>query len=151
MKTVPMNRFAKMKIQNGYGKSKVSWTINASIMHPKDISIINYTYTLPEDRIAAFPLSDRDRSKLLIYKNSILQEDRYENIAQFLPAQSLLVFNNTRVIQARILFQKSSGSIIEIFCLEPYEAVNEFSTILNKKGRLRWKCLVGGAGKWKKK
>lgn len=118
-------------------------------MHPKKISIFDYTYPLPEDRIAAFPLQERDASKLLIYKNGSLQEDRYKNIAEHLPAGSLLVFNNTRVIQARILFKKPTGGIIEIFCLEPWEAVNEYSTIMAKKEKLRWKCLIGGASKWK--
>ncbi|MEP7143832.1 MAG: S-adenosylmethionine:tRNA ribosyltransferase-isomerase [Ferruginibacter sp.] len=118
-------------------------------MHPKEISIKDYTYTLPDERIAAFPLSERDDSKLLIYKDGVLQEDRYKNIAQYLPAESLLVFNNTRVIQARILFQKTTGAVIEIFCLEPYESLNEYSTIMGQKEKLRWKCLIGGASKWK--
>jgi len=118
-------------------------------MHPKDISILDYTYTLPEDRIAFFPLQERDDSKLLIYKDGIMQEDRYKNIAQYLPPKSLLVFNDTRVIQARVLFPKTTGAVIEIFCLEPYEPLNEYSTIMNKKERVRWKCLIGGASKWK--
>ncbi|MEO5890015.1 MAG: S-adenosylmethionine:tRNA ribosyltransferase-isomerase [Ferruginibacter sp.] len=118
-------------------------------MHPKDISILDYTYSLPDDRIAAFPLPERDHSKLLIYKNGLLQEDRYKNIPSYLPKNSLLVFNDTRVIQARILFQKSTGAFIEIFCLEPYEAINEYSTVMAKKEKLRWKCLIGGASKWK--
>lgn len=118
-------------------------------MHPKDISILDYTYALPEDRIAAFPLPERDDSKLLIYKDGILTEDRYHRIAQYLPEKSLLVFNNTRVIQARILFKKNTGSLVEIFCLEPHETVNEYSSIMGKKERLRWKCLIGGANKWK--
>jgi len=119
------------------------------MMHPKEISILDFTYTLPDDRIAAFPLNERDDSKLLVYQEGILQEDQYKNIARYLPARSLLVFNNTRVIQARILFQKATGGVIEIFCLEPYEAVNEYSSIMSRKEKLRWKCMIGGAGKWK--
>jgi S-adenosylmethionine:tRNA ribosyltransferase-isomerase len=118
-------------------------------MHPKEISILDFTYELPDDRIAAFPLTERDDSKLLIYKNGKLLEDGYKNIAQYLPEKSLLVFNNTRVIQARVLFQKSTGGVIEIFCLEPWEVVNEYSTIMSKKEKLRWKCMIGGASKWK--
>jgi S-adenosylmethionine:tRNA ribosyltransferase-isomerase len=118
-------------------------------MHPKEISILDFTYELPDDRIAAFPLTERDDSKLLIYKNGKLLEDGYKNIAQYLPEKSLLVFNNTRVMQARVLFQKSTGGVIEIFCLEPWEVVNEYSTIMSKKEKLRWKCMIGGASKWK--
>lgn len=118
-------------------------------MHPKNIAIADYTYVLPEEKIAAFPLPHRDASKLLVYKNQQLTQDTYQNIAAHLPNDSLLVFNNTKVIQARILFQKPSGGVIEIFCLEPFEAVNEYSTIMATKATLRWKCLVGGAAKWK--
>lgn len=118
-------------------------------MHPKNISILDYTYDLPESRIAAFPLPERDDSKLLIYRDGNLQEDRYKNIADYLPEKSLLVFNNTRVIQARVLFQKSTGGIIELFCLEPYGASKEYNTLMAQKERLRWKCLIGGASKWK--
>ena len=118
-------------------------------MHPKNISISDYTYVLPDEKIAVFPLTDRDSSKLLMYKDGQIQQSVYENIAQFLPEKSLLVFNDTKVIQARVLFQKPTGGIIEIFCLEPYELVNEYSTIMSKKERVRWKCMIGGAGKWK--
>ena len=114
-------------------------------MHPKDISISNFTYHLPEGSIAAFPLEERDASKLLIYKDSNISEDIYKNIAEHIPANSLLVFNNTKVIQARILFQKPTGGTIEIFCLEPHEDVNEFNVIMNKKGKVKWKCMIGGA------
>ena len=86
-------------------------------MHPKNISISDYTYLLPDEKIAAFPLANRDASKLLVYKNDILSEDIYQNIATYLPEKSLLIFNNTKVIQARILFQKPTGGVIEIFCL----------------------------------
>jgi S-adenosylmethionine:tRNA ribosyltransferase-isomerase len=118
-------------------------------MHPKNISIKEYTYNLPPERIAAFPLPQRDASKLLVYKDGNITEDIYKNIADHIPANSLLVFNNTKVIQARILFKKSTGGVIEIFCLEPYEAINEYSSIMNKKGGVKWKCMIGGASKWK--
>ncbi|MDN3658301.1 S-adenosylmethionine:tRNA ribosyltransferase-isomerase [Ferruginibacter paludis] len=118
-------------------------------MHPQNIAIIDYTYSLPEEKIAAFPLADRDASKLLVYKNGNMQQHLYKNIADCLPAESLLVFNNTKVIPARILFQKSTGGIIEIFCLEPYEANKDYTSIMSKKESVRWKCMIGGAGKWK--
>jgi S-adenosylmethionine:tRNA ribosyltransferase-isomerase len=118
-------------------------------MHPKELAIGDYTYTLPDEKIAAFPLTNRDFSKLLICKDGVVSQDTYQHIAAYLPEKSLLIFNNTRVIQARILFQKSTGGVIEIFCLEPYEDINEYATIMNKKEKVCWKCMIGGAGKWK--
>ena len=118
---------------------------------PRHISIQDFTYELPEEKIALHPLPERDASKLLIYKKGIIQEDVYSNISEHLPAGSLLVFNNSKVINARIRFKKNSGGIIEIFCLEPYELLNEYSSIMNKTGTVRWKCFVGGAAKWKEK
>jgi len=118
-------------------------------MHPKNISIADYTYILPNEKIAAFPLQQRDESKLLIYKNGSIEQDIYKNIASYLPEKSLLIFNDTKVIPARVLFKKPTGGIIEIFCLEPYETVNEYNSIMQKKERVRWKCLIGGAAKWK--
>lgn len=118
---------------------------------PKNITIQEYTYQLPDEKIALYPLQERDVSKLLIYKDGLITEDIYKNIQQHLPVNSLLVFNNSKVIQARILFTKPTGGQIEIFCLEPYEANNEYSSIMSKKERVRWKCMIGGAGKWKEK
>ncbi len=119
------------------------------MIDPKKISILDYTYDLPADRIALHPLAERDASKLLVYKNANIEEDIYKNIAEHLPAESLLIFNNTKVIKARIRFQKSSGGIIEIFCLEPFEAINEYSHVMNQKGSATWKCMIGGVSKWK--
>lgn len=118
-------------------------------MHPKDISIAEFTYHLPDEKIAVFPLEERDASKLLVYKQGNLSQDVYRNIANHIPANSLLLFNNTKVIQARILFQKPTGGTIEIFCLEPYETVKEYNVIMNRKEKIRWKCMIGGASKWK--
>lgn len=115
--------------------------------HPKKISILDYTYELPAERIALHPLLERDASRLLVYKSGEIKEDIYKNIAQHLPANSLLFFNNTRVINARVLFQKDTGGIIEIFLLEPYHA--DHSTALSATGRTAWKCMIGGASKWK--
>ena len=118
---------------------------------PRHISIQDFTYQLPEEKIALHPLEERDASKLLIYKNGTLQEDVYSNIAEHLPSGSLLVFNNSKVINARIRFKKETGSTIEIVCLEPAELLNEYSTVMNKTGSSRWKCFVGGVSKWKEK
>jgi len=119
-------------------------------MHPKDIFIKDYTYVLPEEKIAAYPLAERDASKLLIYKERKISEDIYRNIENHLPKNSLLVFNDTKVVEARLLFQKSTGGIIEIFCLEPHEQYPDITTAMAQHGNVLWKCLVGGASKWKK-
>ena len=115
----------------------------------KKISILDYTYDLPADRIALHPLPERDASKLLVYQKGNIQQDIYKDIAAHLPANSLLIFNNTKVIKARIRFQKSSGGVIEIFCLEPYEEINDYASVMSKKGSVKWKCMIGGASKWK--
>lgn len=120
-------------------------------MHPKDLSINDFDYILPEDKIAVYPLQKRDQSKLLIYKNGNISEDIYQNIAAHLPENSFLVFNDTKVIKARILFQKKTGAAIEIFCLEPHEKINDYTVVLLQKNTARWKCMIGGAGKWKEK
>ena len=116
---------------------------------PGDISINDYNYHLPDEKIALFPLKDRDQSKLLIYKKGEISESIFSIITEYLPENSLLVFNNSKVINARIRFQKSTGSTIEIFCLEPAESINEYSTVMNQKQSATWKCFVGGASKWK--
>ena len=118
-------------------------------MHPKDLSINDYTYTLPPERIAAYPLPQRDASRLLVYKNGNISLGSYHDIANHLPADSLLIFNNTKVVEARLLFQKTTGSIIELFCLEPHEKYPDISTALQQHDKVLWKCLVGGASKWK--
>lgn len=120
-----------------------------SIIHPKNISINDYTYTLPDERIAKYPLPKRDESKLLIHKKGNISEDRYFNLANHLPQGSLLVFNNTKVVEARLLFTKSSGSTIEIFCLEPADIYHDITMAMSQKKWVMWKCLVGGAKKWK--
>ena len=118
-------------------------------MHPKDISINDFTYHLPNEKIALHPLQQRDQSKLLIYKQGHIKEDIYKKIADHLPENSLLIFNNTKVIPARILFKKETGGTIEIFCLEPFEDNAEYTTVMSKTGSAKWKCMIGGASKWK--
>ncbi len=116
---------------------------------PKKISIQDYTYHLSEERIAKYPLAERDASKLLIYKDELINEDKYKNVAAYIPEDSLLVFNNTKVVEARLLFQKPSGGVIEIFCLEPHEQYPDITTAMLQKEKVWWNCLVGGASKWK--
>ncbi len=118
---------------------------------PRNISIKDFTYHLPEEKIALHPLAERDASRLLIYKDGNIKEDVYSNISTYIPENSLLVFNNSKVINARIRFKKSTGAVIEIFCLEPYEELNEYSSIMNRTGSVKWKCFIGGASKWKEK
>ena len=118
-------------------------------MHPKNLSIADFRYDLPQERIAGYPLTERDDSKLLIYQEGTIREDRYRNIAEYLPDNSLLVFNNTRVVEARIVFQKATGARIEIFCLEPPAEYASIGIAMQQTGEVRWKCLVGGVSKWK--
>ena len=118
-------------------------------MHPKKISIHEYTYDLPPAAIAHYPLAERDASKLLVYRDGVISETVYRDIARQLPEGALLVFNNTRVVEARILFQKATGAPIEIFCLEPPTDYGGMAAAMSQTGRVRWKCLIGGASKWK--
>jgi S-adenosylmethionine:tRNA ribosyltransferase-isomerase len=118
-------------------------------MNPKLISINDYTYNLPDHKIANYPLQNRDESKLLIWSDEIIEEDIYKNIVDHLPENSLLIFNNTKVIAARILFKKETGGTIEIFCLDPFEENAEYTTVMSKTGSAKWKCMIGGASKWK--
>lgn len=118
-------------------------------MHPRQLSISEFSYHLPEHRIATHPLPERDASRLLIYREGQINEDRYRQIAEHLPSDSLLVFNDTRVMEARLLFQKQSGGIIEIFCLEPHEKYGDITRAMMETGEVEWLCLVGGASKWK--
>ena len=95
-------------------------------------------------------MEERDASKLLLYKNGQVSHTRFSKIADHIPAGSLMIFNNSRVIEARLLFQKASGGIIEIFTLEPHEKYADITTAMNEQGSIEYKCLVGGAGKWKR-
>src|SRR5688500_6469734 len=118
-------------------------------MHPRDLSIENYTYHLPEHRIATHPLQERDESTLLVYQNGSITDDHYYNIAKHLPSHSLLLFNDTKVVEARLFFQKETGGIIEIFCLYPHEQYADFTQAMQQKQKVWWHCLIGGASKWK--
>lgn len=118
-------------------------------MHPKNLSISTFTYSLPEEKIASYPQANRDSSKLLVYKEQKITEDIYRNIATYIPSDSFLIFNDTRVVEARLIFQKPTGGNIEIFCLEPHEQYKDITSAMQQKGMVWWQCLVGGASKWK--
>lgn len=117
---------------------------------PRTISIDDYSYNLPEDRIAPYPTNPRDASKLLMFKRGKIEESRFGNIASLLPPGSLTIFNDTRVVEARLIFQKSTGARIEIFCLEPGDDYPDLNTALSTRGSVLWKCLVGNASSWNK-
>ena len=119
----------------------------------EEILIEEYNYPLPDERIAKYPLAQRDQSKLLIYRNGQVSEDRFYRVGEYLPADSLLIYNNTRVIQARLEFHKQSedgtqGARVEIFCLEPLEP-HDYQLSLGSTDGCTWKCMIGNAKKWK--
>lgn len=118
-------------------------------MHPSALQIKDFTYELPDEKIARYPLQQRDQSRLLVYKNETFTEDTYQHIARFIPEQALLVFNQTKVIHARLLFRKPTGGRIEVFCLEPDDRYPDVQTAMLQQGEVYWKCMVGGAAKWK--
>jgi len=119
-------------------------------MDPRELLIKDFTYTLPDERIAKFPLEERDNSKLLVYNEGNLATDVYRNLDTHLPEKSLLVFNDTKVVAARLLFTKPTGGVIEVFCLEPADRYTDVTSAMLEHGQVWWKCLVGGAGKWKR-
>lgn len=114
---------------------------------PKNIQITDFDYPLPEERIAKFPLAQRDQSKLLYYHDGAISESQFFHIPELLPQNSLLVFNDTKVIHARLFFPKPTGSIIEVFCLEPFEM--PVSQCFDQREHCSWKCFVGNNKKWK--
>lgn len=118
-------------------------------MHPKDLSILDFSYDLPDERIARYPVEERDLSKLLIYQNASITTDVYRSLPELLPPDTLLIFNNTKVVEARLHFYKPTGGAIEIFCLEPDDRYADVTTAMMQKQQVYWKCLVGGAKKWK--
>ncbi len=117
-------------------------------INPAEILIKDYTYELPSEKIAQFPLNERDKSKLLIYNNGNISEDIFSNIPNIIPQGSLLIFNDTKVINARLKFKSVTGKEIEIFTLEP-AGVTELVSALNQKRSAEWLCLVGNLRAWK--
>lgn len=121
----------------------------ASLMNqPQHIRIEDYNYPLPDERIAKYPLATRDHSKLLLYRGGKVSEDTFMQLPDYLPEGTLLVFNNTRVIQARLHFHKQTGALIEVFCLEPHTPA-DYQLSFAQRGRCSWTCLVGNLKKWK--
>lgn len=112
----------------------------------KDISIEEYDYPLPEERIAKYPLPERDASNLLVLKDNEIKKSQFKHIGDFLPKDALLVFNETKVIRARLQFHKATGSRIEIFCLEPEK---DYQVAFSATSPVRWKCLIGNSKRWK--
>ncbi len=116
-------------------------------MEPK-IKIQDFSYNLPEERIAKYPLVERDLSKLLVYKDGVIEEEKFANLSSLLPDGSLMVFNNTRVVPARLFFRKPSGAVIEIFCLEPVDP-NDYALSFSSTEFCCWNVVIGNAKKWK--
>lgn len=112
------------------------------------ISISDYAYELPDEKIAKYPLEERDQSKLLVWKNGHIQDSHFGNLPEFLPSNSLLIFNNTKVIRARLHFQKETGARIEIFCLDPVDPA-DYQIAFQTTRSCVWKCMIGNQKKWK--
>lgn len=117
-------------------------------METKHIHISDYNYDLPDSRIAKFPVSPRDTSKLLIYRHGEISDDIFYNLPKYLPQKSLMVFNNTKVIQARMHFRKETGALIEVFLMEP-AAPTDYELMFQTRGECSWLCMVGNLKKWK--
>ena len=113
----------------------------------KPIYIADYNYPLPDERIAKYPLKERDHSKLLVYRDGEVSEDRFYNVGDYIAPGALLIYNNTRVIQARLEFHKPTGARIEVFCLEPLSP-HDYQLSLSSTTGCTWKCMVGNAKKW---
>lgn len=117
-------------------------------METKHIHISDYNYDLPDSRIAKFPVSPRDTSRLLIYRHGEISDDIFFNLPKYLPQKSLMVFNNTKVIQARMHFRKETGALIEVFLMEP-AAPTDYELMFQTRGECSWLCMVGNLKKWK--
>ena len=115
--------------------------------NPRNIAIADYDYPLPDERIAKFPLAERDRSKLLVYRDGTINESQFFHLPELLPEGAMLLFNNTKVIHARLFFRKPTGSVIEIFCLEPYQ--QPVTEAFEERQRCTWLCFIGNNKKWK--
>lgn len=118
-------------------------------MHPQELKIDDFTYDLPDSHIAYHPADPKDAARLLIYRRGELSDDTYRNIATQVPHDTVLIFNDTKVIKSRLLFPRETGSVIEIFCLEPYGEDLNYEEELHLQGTATWKCLIGKVQKWK--
>jgi len=118
------------------------------MINPRNIHIADYDYPLPDARIAKFPVAERDHSKLLVYRHGAVSHDVFYHLPDYLPSGALMVYNNTRVIQARLHFHKATGALIEIFLLEPSMPA-DYERMFQTRGRCEWLCMVGNLKKWK--
>ena len=118
-------------------------------LDPQKIRIDDYSYPLPNEKIAIYPLDKRSDSKLLIFKNGNIQESVFHKLSEQLPENAHIIFNNSKVVAARLQFKKETGGLIEIFCLSPDEQYKDVTTAFLQKKQVNWWCLVGGAAKWK--
>lgn len=116
---------------------------------PRQLSISDFDYELPASQIAHHPLENRDASRLLIYQAGQITDEHFVHIDQYLPKNGLMIFNESKVIPARIFFTKENGTRIEIFCLEPLHTSGDYGLVMNQTRQARWKCMIGGASKWK--
>lgn len=121
--------------------------VNDKMVNTPPLYIADFNYPLPDERIAKYPLPERDHSKLLVYRDGKVSEDLFYNVGDYIAPHSLLVYNNTRVIQARLEFHKPTGARIEVFCLEPLEP-HDYQLSLGSTTGCTWKCMVGNAKKW---
>lgn len=121
---------------------------NLKNIHPANISVKDFSYNLPEEKIAKYPLERRDQSKLLVWQNGKISDQVFNELPQLLPANSTLFFNNTKVIRARLLFQKETGANIEIFCLDPFEP-SDYQIAFQETEKCTWHCMIGNQKKWK--
>ena len=117
-------------------------------MRINPLNIDDFDYELPDERIAKFPLEERDHSKLLVWRNGAISERNFYNLPEELPEEAMLVFNNTKVFRARLIMHKPSGARLEVFCLEPHVPA-DYENAFSVKGECQWRCLVGGLKKWK--
>lgn len=113
------------------------------------LDITEFNYDLPKQKIAQFPLEKRDKSKLVIYREGKISESTFKQIPELLPENSLMIYNGTKVVQARLIFQKETGANIEIFCLEPISPTREIQQAFEQHSGIVWKCLIGNSKKWK--
>lgn len=118
-------------------------------MHPKELKIEDFTYDLPNEKIAFTPNNPRDSSKLLIYKDDNISTDIYKNITDYLPRNTVLIFNDTKVIKSRLFFKNETGATIEIFCLEPFGEHTNYEDYFQQQGSVTWTCLIGKVNKWR--
>ncbi len=145
----PLADLGQNFIPNGYFIKSVLLQAYWKTMNFSDIKIEDYNYPLPDESIAKYPLPERGQSKLLVFKEGKISHQRFDSLPSLLPGDALLLFNETKVIQARLVFYKGTGARVEIFCLEPVAPSNDFQVAFQQPSPVVWRCLVGNARRWK--